>query len=483
MQRLLSRCLASAAAGLSLLPIVRAQTCAELQTFGVAGGWVTVTDVSSDGQVLVGYSSTGQAFRWTAAAGRQDLGALPNDPWSVATAVSADGSVVVGYSASVGVGSRRAFLWTAAGGMQDLGGLTTPPLSTEALAVSADGTVVVGTSNGHAFRWSAATGMLSLGTPTLGSSACAVGVSADGSVVVVREAYDVGFPVPTAIALRWTAMTGLVSLGNDYWPVAISGDGEVIVANGPNSAGSRAYRWTQAGGWGQLPGLASSSGSAARDISEDGRVIVGQSERQIIPGSPIVVGTPVRWTVEEGLADLTVSAGLDPSMAVAAVSGDGTVLAGLGPNSEGFRVRVSALGTTYCRPAVANSGTCSGVLLIEGRPTAAAGTLQLIAELLPQNAPGYFLTSRAQAQVVGPGGSQGNLCLGNGIGRFVGPGQVQNSGAARRFSLAVDLTALPTPSGLIPSVAGETWNFQAWYRDANPGPTSNFTDAVSVTLQ
>ncbi|MCP4035984.1 MAG: hypothetical protein GY733_03545 [bacterium] len=30
---------------------------------------------------------------------------------------------------------------------------------------------------------------------------------------------------------------------------------------------------------------------------------------------------------------------------------------------------------------------------------------------------------------------------------------------------------------------GDTWNFQCWYRDNNPGPTSNFTDAVTVVLQ
>ena len=28
--------------------------------------------------------------------------------------------------------------------------------------------------------------------------------------------------------------------------------------------------------------------------------------------------------------------------------------------------------------------------------------------------------------------------------------------------------------------AGETWNFTTWYRDVNPTPTSNFTDAISV---
>jgi hypothetical protein len=30
---------------------------------------------------------------------------------------------------------------------------------------------------------------------------------------------------------------------------------------------------------------------------------------------------------------------------------------------------------------------------------------------------------------------------------------------------------------------GETWTFQAWYRDTNPAPNSNLTDAVAVTLR
>jgi hypothetical protein len=30
---------------------------------------------------------------------------------------------------------------------------------------------------------------------------------------------------------------------------------------------------------------------------------------------------------------------------------------------------------------------------------------------------------------------------------------------------------------------GESWSFQAWYRDNNPTPTSNFTDASTVTFQ
>ena len=84
---------------------------------------------------------------------------------------------------------------------------------------------------------------------------------------------------------------------------------------------------------------------------------------------------------------------------------------------------------------------------------------------------------------VGPGGSQGNLCLIGQIGRFVAPGQVQSSGAPRRIQLQLDLTNLPIGAGQAAVAPGETWNFTLWYRDENPGPTSNFTDAVGVTFR
>jgi hypothetical protein len=46
----------------------------------------------------------------------------------------------------------------------------------------------------------------------------------------------------------------------------------------------------------------------------------------------------------------------------------------------------------------------------------------------------------------------------------------------------VDLGALPTnpPHAVLP---GETWHFQCWYRDKNPGPTSNTTDAVACKFE
>ena len=41
---------------------------------------------------------------------------------------------------------------------------------------------------------------------------------------------------------------------------------------------------------------------------------------------------------------------------------------------------------------------------------------------------------------------------------------------------------LAHPPGGVTVGSGETWNFQCWFRDQNPGPTSNLSDAVSLTF-
>jgi hypothetical protein len=43
-------------------------------------------------------------------------------------------------------------------------------------------------------------------------------------------------------------------------------------------------------------------------------------------------------------------------------------------------------------------------------------------------------------------GSLGVLCLGGSIGRYVGPGQIQNTGGTGAFCLLLDLTQTPTPT-------------------------------------
>ena len=99
----------------------------------------------------------------------------------------------------------------------------------------------------------------------------------------------------------------------------------------------------------------------------------------------------------------------------------------------------------------------------------------LTADRLPIDLPGYFLTSMTPAFPFTPPGSQGYLCLGGNIGRYNA-----SIGQGPSFTLQIDLTSMPV-NPPVPVQPGETYGFQAWYRDA--GSTNNFTDAVSVTFQ
>ena len=156
-------------------------------------------DVSADGSVVVGTSSRWnsntdsserEACRWTAGGGILGLGFLPGHQSSNATAVSADGSVVVGTSEDTLDGQTQAFRWTQAEGMEGLGFLPGADSST-ATGASDDGSVVVGYSGNEAFRWTAGEGMVGLGSlPPVPNWSPAADVSADGSVVVGTSSFE-----------------------------------------------------------------------------------------------------------------------------------------------------------------------------------------------------------------------------------------------------------------------------------------------------
>lgn len=139
------------------------------------------------------------------------------------------------------------------------------------------------------------------------------------------------------------------------------------------------------------------------------------------------------------------------------------------------------LGTRYCSSAVPNSTGVPGSIEATGSLVVASNDLQLEASNLPLGAFGYFLTSRTQDFRPFPGGSQGILCLGDPIGRAVGS-VIFNTGMTGLGTATTDLTMMPQPSGPVQVLPGDTWNFQAWHRDANPTVTSNFTDAISITF-
>ncbi|MDG1050693.1 MAG: choice-of-anchor B family protein [Planctomycetota bacterium] len=138
------------------------------------------------------------------------------------------------------------------------------------------------------------------------------------------------------------------------------------------------------------------------------------------------------------------------------------------------------VGTAYCQGAPNSTGLV-GEIVGEGTAFLAQNDLELVATNLPLQQTGFFVVADGQASVPLIGGGQGTLCVGGTTGRYLA--QAANSGSTGTIRLTVDATALPQPTGTVMALAGETWNFQCWHRDANPGPTSNFTEGYSVTFR
>ncbi|MEM9382453.1 MAG: choice-of-anchor B family protein [Planctomycetota bacterium] len=138
------------------------------------------------------------------------------------------------------------------------------------------------------------------------------------------------------------------------------------------------------------------------------------------------------------------------------------------------------IGTLYCTGAPNSTGSVA-TILGSGSASIAANDLVLTAVGLPFSSTGYMIVSRDEAFVVGPGGSQGNVCVGGQTGRYLD--QVGNSGLLGAFSTSIDVLAIPQSNGAVAALPGETFRFQVWYRDANPTPTSNFTRGYAVTFQ
>ncbi len=204
--------------------------------------------VSADNLVFAGTgtsTSGSEAFRWSTADGIIGLGDLSGGIFSSqASAMSADGSVVVGKSI-VGPFSTdtEAFIWTSSGGIIGLGDLPSGPFESEATGVSADGTIVVGNATivlpgditetpvGRAFRWTQSGGMVDLGSPAPGLTVTAAGVSSDG-VVTVGHTWD---GTGTADPFLWTESSGMILLPHppqgigETRPHAVSGNGSIIV--------------------------------------------------------------------------------------------------------------------------------------------------------------------------------------------------------------------------------------------------------------
>ena len=250
-----------------------------------------------------------------------------------AVAISADGNVMVGFT---GGSLPQPVSWTAAGGLVQLGLL---PGSNFAWVVrtSRDGSVTVGISGTDAppawqpTVWLAATGAVGLGTLPGTTVGWASDVSLDGSVVVgyCRNAAGI------YESFRWTAATGMVSIGGfpgqqgDVVATATNADGGVVVGYGTMNGRVHAFRWS--GPTGMVPlGVAQGfDSSQALDVSADGNVIVGAMHSTVFS-----MREAFKWTPSGGLVGLGDLAGGPHQSWATTISPSGNIIFGTGRPSN-----------------------------------------------------------------------------------------------------------------------------------------------------
>ncbi len=236
--------------------------------------------INGDGSICAGYSQSDlgkEAFLWSEGTGIVGLGFVVDR----ITGLSADGTAMVG---ELGYWDDYApFYWTAETGVIELTGASTVN------GISADGTVVCGTKDGHGFSWTMAGGTMAGGFVDIGRLHGNYGfhsdelkISADGTTIIGRSFYE---------AFRWTAETGIVLLG-DLNPTStthashghdVSADGTQIVGWASTEQDTyEAMIWSESSGMTSLNAVLADAGVSLEGlrmttvlfVSDDGRRMI-----------------------------------------------------------------------------------------------------------------------------------------------------------------------------------------------------------------
>ena len=148
-------------------------------------------------------------------------------------------------------------------------------------------------------------------------------------------------------------------------------------------------------------------------------------------------------------------------------------------NGDGLLDACSSI--AYCTSAPNSTGQV-GTITPLGTPDQTALILGLRAEGLPSGQWCHFLLSQNTANLPGFSGSQGTLCVGAPIVRLNRPayGEIGQTSPAGTFEVSIEVFDLPQG---VTIGQGSTWHFQLWYRDLNPGTTSNTSSAVRVMFR
>lgn len=309
--------------------------------------------ISADGSTIVGFSQTDAGER--ACVWRDGviaaLPGLPGSGQSTARAVSADGTLIIGQCERNG--EWLAVRWRATDQPAEL--LTSSAGRGDVWGISADGATIVGRVDGTrpvAARWNegkchvldddaGAPATPSASAPTtdeMNRASIAQAISADGRVIVGSSNYG-----GDTRAVRWSdgkicAMATLPDGCDLTHPYALSADGRVVVGQTASQFGFEACRWDD----GAITPLGALSPgheflSAARGVSADGRVIVGSSHQS--DGTPrafvwdAIHG--MRWIDDVLFRGCDVPVGGWRLQEAIGISADGTSIIGIGRNPRG----------------------------------------------------------------------------------------------------------------------------------------------------
>jgi len=312
---------------------------------------------SATGAVVVGNLNGRGGFYWMPTTGVIDIGGI------IATGVGSDGRTIVGTAADTR-GVRNAAIWQRGAEWRLLGGFRNgvpcEASLSDAAGVSRDGKVLVGAARidcraVHAFRWEESTGMVDLGSTVAGASSQALAVSGNGKVVVgwQRRADGSDFGVRWVDGRQEPFASPEGPVGH---ALASNLDGSVIVGRqcrpGARVEDQSAWIWLASRGVKCLPppALRQSPGTVlmhANAVSDHARVVGGgqkvasssDSEAVVwIDGAPSYLKDYLRVHGVPNAFERWINTG-----EITGISQDGRILVGYGAAIGGYRGYVVVL--------------------------------------------------------------------------------------------------------------------------------------------